>query len=315
MGFAERFSFAEPLARPFRERLRRRLVALISQGGSGPVLDYDQPPGDPGLFGADSVTWRIHADFPGMMSGGVCALMLQTLHPLALAGVWDHSDFRHDLLGRLRRTTGFVGGTTYAPRAAAQQLIAQVVRIHRRVQGSAPDGRRYSASAPELLTWVHATEVASFLRGYQTYRGPVPLAMQDRYFAEASRLAVALGARDVPQSAAQMRAYFEQVQADLCFDERSREVIAVLSSMQLPVLGGPAYREVFLGAGAALLPDWAQKLMGRTRTQQLSDRAAARVLRLVAPGLRAALSEGVAARSCRRLGQTPQILQSWPPLS
>src|SRR5882724_4950591 len=98
-------------------------------------IDYEQPPGDPGLFGADSVTWQIHADFAGMLSGGLCALMLQTLHPAALAGVWDHSNFRDDLIGRLRRTTNFVAGTSYAPSAEAQRLIERVRRIHSKVRG------------------------------------------------------------------------------------------------------------------------------------------------------------------------------------
>ena len=112
---------------------------------------YESPVGDVGLFGPDSVTWRVHADFPGMMSGGLSALLLQTLHPLALAGVWDHSNFRHDLLGRLRRTTAFVAATTYAPTAHARAEIERVRAIHERVAGTLPDGRRYSASDPALL--------------------------------------------------------------------------------------------------------------------------------------------------------------------
>ena len=98
------------LVAPVVARIRHWVLSAFPRGQSG--IDYDHPPGDPGLFGPDSVTWRVHADFPGMLSGGLCALMLQTLHPLALAGVWDHSNFREDLVGRLRRTTNFVAGTT-----------------------------------------------------------------------------------------------------------------------------------------------------------------------------------------------------------
>ena len=113
-----------------KARMRALLIELLTREQGTPV-DYDHPPGDAGLFGPRSVTWQVHADFPGMMAGGVCALMLQTLHPKALAGVWDHSDFRHDLLGRLRRTTAFVAGTSYAPKAEAERLIAQVAQILR----------------------------------------------------------------------------------------------------------------------------------------------------------------------------------------
>lgn len=106
------------------ERIRHWVLSAFPRGQSG--IDYDHPAGDPGLFGPDSVTWRVHSDFPGMLAGGLCALMLQTMHPLALAGVWDHSNFRTDLVGRLRRTTNFVAGTTYASRPEAQKLIDRV---------------------------------------------------------------------------------------------------------------------------------------------------------------------------------------------
>src|SRR5262249_27579418 len=99
--------------------LRARVLRAFPRAPGG--IDYEQPYGDPGLFGPDSTTWQIHADFAGMLSGGLCALVLQTLHPAALAGVWDHSNFRDDLVGRLRRTTNFVAGTTYAGTDAANE--------------------------------------------------------------------------------------------------------------------------------------------------------------------------------------------------
>lgn len=287
--------------------MRQVLIDLLTREQGTPI-DYDHPPGDAGLFGPRSVTWRVHADFPGMMAGGVCALMLQTLHPLALAGVWDHSNFRHDLLGRLRRTTAFVASTSYAPRAEAERMIERVAQIHTRVRGHTADGRAYSADDPELLVWVHVTEMASFLAGYERYRGqPLTPAARDRYFRETARIAELLGARRVPKSAAAVARYFARVQSQLRYDERSREVLAVLATMPLPVAGGAIAREVFLGAGAVLLPDWAAQLMGRTRLQRLRAEAAAASLHLAAPALRAALAEGVVARSCRRMGVDPKL--------
>src|SRR5215469_10826710 len=126
-------------------------------------IDYEQPRGDPGLFGPDSATWQIHADFAGMLSGGLCALVLQTLHPAALAGVWDHSNFRDDLVGRLRRTTNFVAGTTYAGTDAANDLINRVRRIHAQVRGVTDTGEPYDAEDPRLLAWVHVTEAFGLL--------------------------------------------------------------------------------------------------------------------------------------------------------
>src|SRR5699024_3547390 len=142
------------LLRPLSRRVRNQIVHVIRPSKDFGV-DYDQPQGDPGLFGPHSATWKFHADFPGMMSGGLCALMLQTLHPRALAGVWDHSAFREESLERLRRTTLFVGATSFAPRGDAERLIDQINRIHAHVHGHTADGQPYSALDPDLLTWVH----------------------------------------------------------------------------------------------------------------------------------------------------------------
>jgi hypothetical protein len=107
-----------------------------------------------------------------MLIGGISALMLQALHPLALAGVWDHSNFRQDMLGRLRRTSQFISGTTFGSRKDAEWLIEKVRTIHLQVVGHAPDGRPYAASDPDLLTWVHVAEVSNFLAAHLRYRNP-----------------------------------------------------------------------------------------------------------------------------------------------
>ena len=293
--------------------LIRRLVRRIFGTDADSLRVYEAPVGDAGLFGPDTVTWRIHADFPGMMSGGLCALLLQTLHPLALAGVWDHSNFRQDLLGRLRRTTAFVAATTYAPRAHALAEIERVRRIHGYVTGTLPDGRTYAANDPDLLTWVHVTEMWSFVRGYQIYRGvELPRATLDRYFAETRRIAQALGARGVPGSQAEVEQYFDRVRPQLEYSERSATVIEVLENIRLP---GPMLRParaLFLGSGAALLPDWALLLMERGRRRRALDQAARLQLRAIGPFLRSGLRDGVASRAVRRVGHELSLLQGWP---
>lgn len=301
------------LTAPLRERLRNWVIGVFPREPKLDI-DYDTPLGDPGLFGPDSVTWRIHSDFPGMMAGGISALMLQTLHPQALAGVWDHSNFRHDLIGRLRRTTAFVAGTSYAGRAEAERLIARVRRIHERVKGRTEDGRRYAANSPKLLTWVHVTEVSSFLRGYLKYANPdLPRAVQDRYYAENAVVAQALGARRVPKSVAAVEAYFEAVLPELEFSERSREVLDVLAAISLPIPVSGVSKHLFLGAGAALLPDWANDRIARPRALRLRDEAAARSLRALGPLFRAALTDGVGPPACRRVGVPASTLSVLPP--
>jgi len=297
---------------PVRRRLRDLVIGVLRR--DAPAPDYDHPAGDPGLFGPDTVTWKIHADFPSMMAGGLGSLMLQALHPLALAGVWDHSEFRGDTLGRLRNTIAFVARTTYAPRTPAEHAIARVRAIHRRVHGTAPDGRPYSAEDPHLLNWVHCTQVWCYLKGYQTYcYRAVPRTMQDRYLRESARVAEALGARDVPASVAELKAFFDAVRPELAYDARTRELLAVLESIRPPIPLAGFGRGLFLGAGAALLPEWALSVMGRSRLERLRDRAAAGSLKLVAPSIRDAMAEGgLAWRACARTGADYAELFRWP---
>lgn len=300
-------------ARVASARIRRWVLGAFPRGQSG--IDYDSPLGDPGLFGPDSVTWRIHADFPGMLSGGLCALMLQALHPRVLAGVWDHSDFRHDLVGRLRRTTAFVAGTTYAGRAEAERLIARVVGVHGRIRGVTADGQPYSANDPDLLTWVHVSEAWGFLQGYRRYSPDrLPDGMADRYYDEVRRVAEALGARGVPASEAEMQAYLERMRGELRYDERAREVLGVLSRIRLPVPAAGPSRGLFLGAGAALLPEWAPDMFGHGPAERLRARVAARTLRASGPLFRRALQDGTAQRGCRRVGVPAATLHDWATL-
>lgn len=300
------------LLRPASAPIRRWVLTAFPRPPSGGI-DYEHPAGDAGLFGPSSVTWRVHSDFCGMLAGGLCALYLQLLHPRALAGVWDHSNFREDLVGRLRRTTAFVGATTYAPTHDAQAMIERVRMIHNQVHGVDEAGVPYSANDPDLLTWVHVSEMSSFLAGYRAY-GPMAVSTRvaDAYLDETRRVAEALGARDVPGSVADMDAYIARVLPSLVFGERSRVVLEVLGRLDLPVPMAGLSRDLFLHAGAALLPDWAALLLQRSDSDLRKGRWARGTLRGMAPLFRVALSEGVASRSCRRVGVDPGLLSHWP---
>ncbi|MGA3771308.1 histidine kinase [Ralstonia solanacearum] len=288
--------------------LRERIVTQVrgmTRASGGLTLDIASPPGDPGLFGPDAVCWQVHADFPSMMAGGVSALLLQALHPRALAGIWDHSSFRDDLQGRLGRTAQFVAGTTYGSRRDALALIERVKAIHSRVHGIAPDGRPYSANDPDLLTWVHVAEMSSFLAGYLRYvDAHLSGDRQDRYFEETALVAMLLGARDVPTSRAAVQAYLNAMRAELVASDRTRTVVEVLMSWQAPRPSlQPAVR-MFLDAGIQLLPPWALTMLA---LEQPTLRAAftTTAMRTLAPTLRWALREGSVAYRARRRALAP----------
>lgn len=304
-----RSRFAEPL----RRKLELAIFGLTS-GAGAPRIDFLQPAGDPGLFGPQAVCWKVHGDFTLMMIGGVGALLLQTLHPLALAGVWDHSNFRQDILGRLRRTSAFVGGTTFAGRRDAQMLIERVRRIHQGVTGTAPDGRPYAAGDPDLLTWVHVAEMSSFLRAHQSYAPhPLSAAEQDRYYSETAVVAELLGASGVPKSAAEVEQYLERMQPQLVYSDRAREVHRILLNAPAPSAAVRPFGLLFLHAGEDLLPDWAQDLMD-LRRQVARRRAWVRPgIRAAAPVFRWALRNGAAARARLRTAATPLPEESTVP--
>lgn len=243
--------------------VRRQIADQIRDVVGSHAIDLTRPPGDDGLFGLGSATWTVHGDFTAMMAGGIASLLVQMLHPAALAGVWDHSDFRRDMAGRLRRTAGFISVTTYGATEAAERMIARVRAVHDRVSGTLPDGTPYSANDPHLLTFVHAAEVDSFLRAHRTYRDPdFSDAEADRYLAEMATIARRLGAGQVPENRQQLARFLDSIRPELRVDARTRAVARTLLNQPAP---SPALAPVsgwLTQAGIALLPDWAARLHG-----------------------------------------------------
>ncbi len=264
-----------PLVNEVRVRvgdaIRRSLGATEDDLG-----EYSEGSGDPGLFGPDSPVWAVHGDLPSMLIGGFAALMTQTLHPLAMAGVAAHSNYREDPTGRLRRTARFIAGTTFGSTAFADQLVAEVKAVHKRVRGIAPDGRPYSADDPDLLTFVHVSEVASFLAGYQRY-APRPLlrAEKDRYFDEVAVVAEALGARNVPHSVAEVRAYEREIASELVRTDQASEALAFLMRSTSSEIGDQIAHRVLIAAAIELLPERVRSMI-RLGSSDLLRRSFAR---------------------------------------
>jgi len=277
-----------------RLRIGRTVRDLLA--GDAPVVrDLNAPlEGDPGLFGPDSVTWRIHAD-GSMLVGGIRSLLVQMLHPLAMAGVAEHSDYRRHPELRLARTSQYVALTTFGTTEQADQAFAMVERAHRHVKGVAPDGRPYSANDPHLIAWVHHAEVDSFLRAYRRY-GATTLtdADADRYVDEMAVVCERLGGETPARSVAELDAWMDAIRPELGGNAQSRDAARWLMLAPLPLAARPAY-SVLAPAAVGLLPAWMRQELRLPLVESLDPvlvRPAARaVLRTLSWAIEGALAE------------------------
>lgn len=253
----------DPLA-PARALVASNLQAAFT-ADSLDGIQFTDPPGDPGLFGPDSVTWKVHSHPAGIV-GGLSSLMFQCLHPLAMAGVAEHSDYKSNPFGRLSRTASFVGATTFAATPVAEHVIAHVNHVHTFINGIAPDGRPYSATDPELLRWVHVAEMVSILNAHRRYHPfPVRGADLDRYFDETAVVVEKLGGTDIPRSRAEVRQYLRDVRGDLVCGDQAKDTMAFLMT---PIGDDPVSKGIstlLVQAAVDLLPGWVQAMHGITR--------------------------------------------------
>lgn len=244
-----------PLANPVRHNVQRNIRrSLGSQSPRASATVSGTP-----FLPYDSVVRQVHGDLPSMMIGGICALFLQTLHPLVMAGVAEHSGYRQDPIGRFRRTAAFVEATTFGTTTDARRAIENVRLVHAMIDGRSPDGRRYSAGDPELLTWVHVAETWTFLRASQRY-GPRPLPRdrRDRYYAETAQVALALGAEWVPSSEDEAEAYFCRMRPHLYAGAQALEARDFLMRGVARRLEDRAVYAMLVAAAVGLLPGWAR---------------------------------------------------------
>ena len=195
-----------------------------------------------------------------MFIGGISALLLQSLHPLAMAAVAQHSDYRGDPWGRLQRTSYFLAVTTFGRADDAQAAIARIRAVHEHVTGTAPDGRPYAASDPHLLTWVHIAEADSFLRAHSQFGArPLDQAGRDGYVADMARIGAALGVPDPPRTEAELADRIGQYRAELTATAQARDAARfLLFNPPLPAVARAPYG-VLAAAAVSLLPGWARR--------------------------------------------------------
>jgi uncharacterized protein (DUF2236 family) len=244
------------------EPVRSRLGEALFERVAGP----EGPRHRERIHGREGPRWfppgtpitRVHGD-ASMFIGGLRALLLQSLHPMAMRAVSEHSGYRSDAWGRLARTSTFLAVTTFGHADDARAAVAAVRRIHERVHGMMPDGRRYHASDPHLLAWVHLVEVDSFLLAHQTYGAtPLDAAQRDEYVAQTGGVARRLGVIDPPETERELKDRIEDYRGELRATREAREAASfMLLHPPLPLAARAPYA-VLAAAAVGLMPRWAR---------------------------------------------------------
>lgn len=254
-----------------REQLGRALFHRVA-GPDGPATRarIHHTPG-PRWFGPDRPIRTVHGD-ASMFIGGLSALLLQSLHPLAMAAVAGHSGYRGDPWGRLQRTSTFLAVTTFGTAEDAQHAVDRVRTIHARIRGTTTDGIPYHAADPHLLAWVHAAETDSFLRAHERYGAhPLDAAGYDAYVADTARVAEALGVIDPPLDRRELTERLNAYRPELRATSEARAAARfLLFQPPLPLPVRPFYGALAANA-VALLPPWARSMLRLPRVPLVED--------------------------------------------
>lgn len=278
------------------ETVRQRMGAVIFERIAG-----DEGPGrrdrihfaeGPRRFTSDDPICIVHGD-ASMFVGGIRALLLQSLHPLAMAAVDQHSGYKGDPWGRLQRTSTFLAETTFGTVEDSDKAVRIVRAVHRRISGTAPDGRSYEASDPHLLRWVHVAEIDSFLRAHDRY-GSKPLddAGRDLYVTQTAVVARALGATDVPETVAELDSVMAEYRPELTSTPAAREAARfILVHPPVPMTMRLPY-SMLSAAAIGLMPRWS-RLALRLPYEPLTEGTAVRASgRIITAAIRWAMRPG-----------------------
>ncbi|HEV2081903.1 MAG TPA: oxygenase MpaB family protein [Brevundimonas sp.] len=286
---------------PLQRRVESAAAAFLAAPGL-PHVDFSRPAGEPALVPADSLSWRIFRNPVALFIGGVAAVILELAEPRVRSGVWDHTSFRSDPVGRLRRTGLAAMVTVYGARSTAEAMIAGVGRRHAAVTGTADDGRTYAADDVELLDWVHATAGYGFGEAFHRFVRPLSEAERDRAWAEGAEAARLYGALGAPTSQAQWAAQLAAMTSKLT---RSPVVFEFLQIMReapaLPAAARPLQR-MLVRAAVDLTPPAVADVLDLDRRHGLRPGEAAIVGALARAADRLMLRSSPAAQASVRLG-------------
>jgi len=285
-------------------------------------VDFTVPPGEPALVGPDSVAWRVLKNPVTGAIGGVCAVLLEFADPRIRTGVWEHSVFPTDPIGRARRTGIAAAVGFYGPRSAARQVIERVTRMHARVSGTTPGGREYRALDVELLDWVSATAGYGFLVAYDRFATPVSDADKARYFGEGVEIGKLYGVETRPTSLDDFHAMMMKLEPGFEPHPINRDFLEIIRSGKAAPTISRSVQRLIAHAAVDILPP-----MVRERLELGSEYDLGPVGRRVVKAL-ARLAESIpntrspAAQACERLGlprtflwkspsKQKRLLQAW----
>ncbi len=284
-----------------QRRLDAAACALLNPR-NGRAIDFTRPLGEAALYPADSLSWRIFKNPVALLIGGIAAVILELAEPAVRTGVWEHSSFRKDPMGRLQRTGLAAMVTVYGARSIAEPMIARIVRMHAKVAGETAAGVPYSAGDAQLLAWVQATAAFGFAEAYSRYVDPLSGEELDTLYGEGMPVSQLYGALGTPRSDAQRRALFDSMRSRL---EPSTVIFQFLEIMrETPAFPRPLLwmQRTLVRAAVDIIPDWIRERLGLTEYYGLRPGESWVVKLAGAMSDRIVLAESPAAQSCLRLG-------------
>lgn len=296
------------IAKTFVSYLDRHLRSQLIGAEGMPKIDFRLPAGEPALAPADSVSWRVFRNPLSLYIGGITAVLLELAEPRVRSGVWEHTTFRDDPLGRMRRTGMAAMVTVYGARSISEKMIAKVRAMHSRIEGNTPAGVAYRAEDPELLRWVHATALFGFMEAYDRFVCPLSAVERDHLVAEGVPAAILYGATGPPSSEAELASLLEKTLPELEPSDIVFEFLRIIRKISLFPLPLRPFNHLMIRASVSLLPAPAREKLGLGKEFDLSS-GGERLLRALGSRVdRLHLASFPASQACVRLGLPPDSL-------
>lgn len=245
-------------------------MRTTTESSKAPKVDFLSPPAAPAYYAPDSMHWQVFKNPVALGIGGVCAVLLEFAEPRIRSGVWDHSTFRVDPIGRSERTGLVAMASVYGPRQTTEKIIAGVTRMHQRVVGETPAGQPYHAMDPELLNWVAATAGYGFLKAYCRFVRPLTPGEQSRYWQEGEGLGPLWGVTQAPKSEAEFLQMMNALAPNFEPHPINQEFLEIVRTTTAAEGVPPFVRRAVTRAAVALLPPLVRERLALGKEYDLS---------------------------------------------